>query len=238
LHALKKIAKNILPFIADASLYLSKVMAARKSILLEGANGTLLDLDHGTFPYVTSSNASLGGILAGSAVAPSRLTKSIGIMKAYVTRVGSGPFPTEFKDALGDKIREIGHEFGATTGRPRRCGWFDAVAAQYSMRLNGFSAINLTKVDVLSTLPKLKIGTAYIYKGKKLVGFPADLSALEQCRVENNEMPGWQEDISGVKDFRQLPKNCRAYIEKLEELIGCPIQYIGTGRRREEMIFR
>ena len=159
-------------------------------------------------------------------------------MKAYVTRVGGGPFPTELKDALGDKIREIGHEFGATTGRPRRCGWFDAVAAQYSMGLNGFSAINLTKVDVLSTLPKLKIGTAYIYKGKKLAGFPADLSVLEKCKVQYIEMTGWQEDISAAKKFRQLPKNCRSYIEKLERLIGCPIRYIGIGKRRQEMIYR
>lgn len=238
LRTIKKISKMILPFIADTSSYLAKAMAAKKSILLEGANGTLLDIDHGTFPYVTSSNASIGGIIAGSGVAPSRLTKTIAIMKAYVTRVGSGPFPTELKDALGAQIREIGNEFGATTGRPRRCGWFDAAAAQYSIRLNGFSAINLTKVDVLSTLPKLKIGTAYIYKGKKLTEFPADLSVLEKCRVRYIEMPGWQEDISSAKTFRALPKKCRAYIEKLEKLIGCPIQYVGTGKMRTEMIFR
>lgn len=238
LRAIKKISKMVLPLIADTSLYLANALSAKKSILLEGANGTLLDIDHGTFPYVTSSNASIGGIIAGSGIAPSRIVENIAIMKAYVTRVGSGPFPTELKDALGDKIREIGNEFGATTGRPRRCGWFDAVAAQYSMRVNGFSAINLTKVDVLSTLKKLKICTAYIYKGKKLAEFPADLSVLEQCRPHYIEMSGWQEDISSAKKFHQLPKNCMAYIKKLEKLIGCPIRYIGTGKRREEMIFR
>ncbi len=238
LKQLKKIAPKIFPFIADTSHILADAILKGKSILLEGANGALLDIDHGTYPFVTSSNASIGGILAGSGLAPTKLTSAIGIMKAYLTRVGSGPFPTELKDAFGDEIRRVGNEFGATTGRPRRCGWFDAVAARYSVQLNGFTGINLTKVDVLNFVPRIKIGVGYVHKGKKITEFPADLSVLEGCRVEYIEMPGWQEDISAAKTFRKLPKNCRRYIEKLEQLMGCPVQFIGTGKRRDEMIYR
>lgn len=238
LKQLKKITPKILPLIADTSLILGDALRKGKSVLLEGANGALLDIDHGTYPFVTSSNASIGGILAGSGLAPNRLTSSIGIMKAYLTRVGSGPFPTELKDALGDEIRRVGNEFGATTGRPRRCGWFDTVAARYSVRLNGFTGINLTKVDVLNFVPRIKIGVGYMYKGKKVTEFPADLSVLEACRVEYMEMPGWQEDISTTKTFQKLPKNCRRYIEKLEQLMGCPVRFIGTGKTRQEMIYR
>lgn len=238
LKLLKKLRRVFLPFIADTSFFLGTAIQKKKTILLEGANGTLLDLDHGTYPFVTSSNASLGGIISGSGIPPRRITSAIGIMKAYVTRVGSGPFPTELNNELGEKIRTMGHEFGATTGRPRRCGWFDAVAAQYSQRLNGFTAINLTKLDVLTGLSKLKIGIAYICKGKKLVSFPADLSVLEQCDVQYIEMPGWQQDISGAREFRQLPKNCRKYVLALEKWIGCPVKFVGTGRGGGEMVYR
>lgn len=235
---LKKLSRYILPFIADTSLFLSHALQKKKKILLEGANGTLLDLDHGTYPFVTSSNASLGGIISGSGVPPAAVASAIGIMKAYVTRVGGGPFPTELKNELGEKIRKVGDEFGATTGRPRRCGWFDAVAARYSQRINGFTAINLTKVDVLTGLPQLKIGTAYAYTGKRIAEFPADLGMLADCQVEYESVPGWKEDISGARRFADLPKNCQRYIMRLEKLIGCPVKFVGTGRGREEMVWR
>lgn len=238
LKELKKIAKDIVPLIKDTSLFLHDFLKKKKSILLEGANGTLLDIDHGTYPFVTSSNASIGGIITGSGVSASQIRNIIGIMKAYCTRVGSGPFPTELKDALGEKIRTVGAEFGATTGRPRRCGWFDAVAAKYSVRINGLDAINLTKLDVLSGIKKIKIGVAYKYKGKALTDFPFDAEILEKCNVQYEEMPGWSENIFGAKTFAALPANCKKYVARLEKLIGVPVKFIGTGQKREEMIYR
>ncbi|MEK9132101.1 MAG: adenylosuccinate synthase [Patescibacteria group bacterium] len=239
LAQIKKILPQILPLITDSSFMLDNALKAGKTILMEGANGVLLDIDHGTYPFVTSSNASLGGILAGSGVAPSKLKSAIGIMKAYFTRVGSGSFPTELDNELGESIRKAGAEFGATTGRPRRCGWFDAVAARYSQRINGYTAINLTKVDVLNSLPSIKIGIAYkCADGKRLTEFPADLSLLDKCEIEYEEMPGWQADTSAAKTFEDLPENCKKYIQRLEQLVGCPIMFIGTGRSREKMIVR
>lgn len=236
LREIKKVLPRIAPFIADTSLFLADALKRKKTLLLEGANGTLLDIDHGTYPFVTSSNASIGGIITGSGIAPRAVEGVIGIMKAYVTRVGSGPFPTELNDALGESIRQAGAEFGATTGRPRRCGWFDAVAARYAVRLNGFTGINLTKVDVLNSLASLKIATTYRYEGKRITEFPSDIRVLEECTPEYKEMPGWKCDLGSARRFGDLPKNCRAYITALEKFIGVPISYIGTGRRREEMI--
>lgn len=235
---LKKILPEITPLIADTGLFLAESLKKKKSLLLEGANGTLLDIDHGTYPFVTSSNASIGGIISGTGVAPQHIKNVIGIMKAYVTRVGSGPFPTELTGSLGEEIRKIGNEFGATTGRPRRCGWFDVPAARYSVRINGLSGINLTKIDVLSSLPKIKVGTAYIYKGRRITEFPADLKILESCKMEYEDFEGWQTDISKAKTFSDLPKACRKYIRTLEKFIGCPIWFVGTGKRRDEMIMR
>ncbi len=238
LKELKKIAKVIVPLIADTSLFLDNAFKKKKSILLEGANGTLLDIDHGTYPFVTSSNASIGGIITGSGIAANRINNVVGIMKAYFTRVGSGPFPTELNDALGEKIRTIGAEFGATTGRPRRCGWFDAVAAKYAVRINGLDAINLTKLDVLSGIPKIKIGVAYKYKGKRISEFPDEIEILEKCSVAYEEVQGWSENIAGAKKIAALPANCKKYIARLEKLIGVPVKFIGTGQKREEMIYR
>lgn len=239
LKQIKAILPRILPLITDSSVMLDSALASGKTILMEGANGVLLDIDHGTYPFVTSSNASLGGILAGSGVASSKLKSSIGIMKAYFTRVGSGPFPTELNNELGEQIRTAGAEFGATTGRPRRCGWFDAVAARYSQRINGYTAINLTKIDVLNSLPSLKIGVAYkCANGKRLTEFPADLSLLDKCEIEYEEMPGWQTDTAQAKTFDELPENCKKYILRLEQMIGAPIMFIGTGQSREKMIVR
>lgn len=238
LAAIKEILPKIKPMIIDTSLFLSEALKKGQTILCEGANGALLDVDHGSYPFVTSSNASIGGIIAGSGLAPKHLQSVIGIMKAYLTRVGSGPFPTELKDSLGDKIREIGGEFGSTTGRPRRCGWFDAVAARYSARINGFTGINLTKVDVLNQLETIKVGISYKHNGEKITEFPSDISALEDCEVEYKEFPGWMADASKAKTFEDLPQNCRNYVKALENLIGCPIQFIGIGKNREEMIAR
>lgn len=240
LLALQKVLPRILPLIADTGAFIRSSLTGTKkhTILLEGANGTLLDIDHGTYPFVTSSNATIGGIISGSGVAPRFLSSAIGIVKAYTTRVGSGPFPTELNDALGEKIRTEGAEFGATTGRPRRCGWFDAVSTRYGVQLNGFTAINLTKVDVLNSLPSLKIAVAYKYKGKKLKEFPTDLDVLEKCTVEYMTLPGWKSDTAHAKIFAQLPPNCRRYITTIEKLIGCPVMFIGTGKNREQMIFK
>lgn len=238
LKQIKAYAKRFLPYVTDTSLFLAQERKKRKSILMEGANGTLLDVDHGTYPYVTSSNASIGGVITGSGVAPREIKSVVAIVKAYTTRVGSGPFPTELTDALGEEIRKIGNEYGATTGRPRRCGWFDAVAVRYAVRINGCTDINLTKVDVLNSLSTIKIAVAYKYKGKRYTEFPADLSVLEGAKMEYIEMPGWKKDISGAKTFAQLPRNCQNYIKKLEKLVECPMTFIGTGVQRTALITR
>lgn len=234
----RDIAVKIKPMIIDSAYYLNKALEKNQTILIEGANGTLLDIDHGTYPYVTSSNASAGGIVTGTVIGPKKINEIIGIMKAYTTRVGEGPFPTELTDDLGEKIRTIGGEFGATTGRPRRCGWFDAVIGKYSVMINSLTAINLTKLDVLTGISTLKIATNYKYMGEYLKSFPACLDVLKDTEVEYIELPGWQEDISKVRDFKNLPKNARAYVEKIEELIECQAAYIGVGVGRDEMIFR
>ncbi len=226
---------DIKPLIIDTYNYLDEAYREGKKILLEGANGTLLDIDHGTYPFVTSSNASIGGAIAGSGIAPKKIDSIIGIMKAYCTRVGAGPFPTELEDESGNKIREKGGEYGSTTGRPRRCGWFDAVASKYSAQLNGMTSINLTKLDVLTGLGSLKIGTAYHYNGEKLPSFPCCINKLEQVEVDYIEMPGWDEDISGARNIADLPENARKYIEKIEELLEVPVDFVGVGVSREQM---
>ncbi|MDD3861501.1 MAG: adenylosuccinate synthase [Candidatus Gracilibacteria bacterium] len=234
----KKILDKVKPMVVDSAYYLNNALDNGKTVLVEGANGTLLDIDHGTYPFVTSSNASAGGIITGIGVGPRRLGSVIGIMKAYTTRVGGGPFPTELLDELGEKIRTIGGEFGATTGRPRRCGWFDAVVGKYSVMINTLTSINLTKLDVLTGLPFLKIATAYKYKGEKLNSFPSSLEILENIEIEYIEMPGWTEDLSKVRKFEDLPANAQAYVKKIEELIGCRANFIGVGIERGDMIFR
>jgi adenylosuccinate synthase len=229
-------AKRILPMLADTSYYLNNAIDNGKTVLLEGANGTLLDIDHGTYPFVTSSNASIGGVITGSGISALKLKSAIGIMKAYTTRVGEGPFPSELKNALGDQIREQGGEYGATTGRPRRCGWFDAVVGKYSNQINGFTSINLTKLDVLSGLPVLQIANAYYFKGQILKSFPSSLEVLENVEVRYEEMPGWKEDISKAKTFEELPINAQNYVRRIEELVGAKVGFIGVGMKREEMI--
>ncbi|MFH1534328.1 MAG: adenylosuccinate synthase [Nitrospirota bacterium] len=238
LAELKEIAKRIKPMIIESSHFLNKAIEEGKKILIEGANGAMLDIDHGTYPFVTSSNSTVAGVISGTGIPATKLNNVIGIMKAYTTRVGAGPFPTELFDGIGKQIQETGGEFGATTGRPRRCGWFDAFVGKYSTIINGFTEINLTKLDVLSGIPTLQIATGYKHNGEQLDSFPSSLEVLEHVEVDHIEMPGWDEDISGVRNYDDLPENARKYVEKIEELIGCHIASIGVGVAREDMIFR
>jgi adenylosuccinate synthase len=202
---------------------------------MEGANGTLLDIDHGTYPYVTSSNATIGGIVSGSGVSALKIDSAIGIMKAYMTRVGAGPFPSELEDATGEKLRTTGNEFGSTTGRPRRCGWFDAVASRYAVMINGLTAINLTKLDVLDEFDTIKIVTKYMYQGKELDSIPASLDILEQVEVEYEELPGWNQQIDKARNIADLPENAQNYVARIEQLLGCPVDFVGVGVNREQL---
>lgn len=237
-------AERIKEFVFDTSLFLNKSLDEGKNVLFEGAQGTLLDIDHGTFPFVTSSNATAGGACTGSGIGPKRIGKIIGVAKAYTTRVGSGPFPTELTDEIGNFLREKGGEYGTTTGRPRRCGWLDVVILRYAKRINGLDEIALTKLDVLSGIKKLKIATAYKLEGKIIEEFPTSISELEKCQPIYIEFDGWErleqkEWKKIVKfGFEVLPKNAKVYLKKIEELIGIPITIISLGPSREETIIR
>jgi adenylosuccinate synthase len=226
------------PLIADTTAWLLGAAEEGKRILFEGAQGTLLDIDHGTYPYVTSSNASAAGAWPGTGV-PSRAIKNIlGVVKAYTTRVGEGPFPTELKDALGSQIREQGHEYGTTTGRPRRCGWLDTFAIRYAVRLNSVDGVVITLLDVLGGLPELKICTGYTVNGKPLAEFPDDPAALEQAQPILEELEPWKEDLSGAKSYRELPRAARAYVKRVEEILDVPARILSVGPSREQTIFR
>lgn len=231
-------AKRLEPLIIDSVKYLNDAYDQGKRILIEGANATLLDLDFGTYPFVTSSNASIGGACTGLGIAPHLIEQCIGIVKAYTTRVGSGPFPTELTNDLGNTIREKGHEYGTTTGRPRRCGWLDTVVLQYSQAINRFESLNLTKLDVLSGFPELKIGVEYRYQGKTVPSFPSHLEVLANVEVVYETLPGWSEDISAARTFEDLPQEAKNYITRIEEIVKVPIRWIGVGAGRDEMIQR
>ncbi|MCI0469664.1 MAG: adenylosuccinate synthase [Nitrospirae bacterium] len=230
-------AERLSSYIADTDILINRMIDEKKNMLFEGAQGTLLDIDHGTYPYVTSSNAGAGGACTGLGVAPTKIDKIIGIVKAYTTRVGEGPFPTEIKDALGEKIREKGGEYGATTGRPRRCGWLDIVALRHSIRINGFTGLVLTKLDILDGLDTIRICNSYRCEGKIVDEFPKDLNVLERCEPVYEEVPGWKESTSGVKRFDRLPKAAQRYIRKIERLLGTKIQIVSSGQKRDELIF-
>lgn len=223
-------------YVADTSLLLHRDIKAGKKLLFEGAQGTLLDVDHGTYPFVTSSSTCAGGAATGSGISPRELHEIIGISKAYVTRVGGGPFPTELFDADGEKIREIGGEFGATTGRPRRCGWFDALVLRYAVRVNGLTGVALTKLDVLDKFDTIKVCTGYSYNGAVLDELPSNLEVFSQCKPVYEELPGWSSDITAARRFEDLPVNARSYVKRLEELIGCPIVLVSVGPGRESTI--
>ncbi|MGE4580515.1 MAG: adenylosuccinate synthase [Desulfuromonadales bacterium] len=223
-------------YLGRASLILNESIEAGHNILFEGAQGSLLDIDHGTYPYVTSSSTIAGGACTGSGVGPRFIDEVIGISKAYVTRVGEGPFPTELNDEMGEKLRQVGQEFGATTGRPRRTGWFDAVALREAVRTNGLTGLAITKLDVLNELDTIKICTAYSYQGDMLETFPQDLDVLNDCKPVYEEMEGWSSDLSGVRTYDDLPEKARVYLKKLEEVTGCPIALVSVGPRRDQTI--
>jgi adenylosuccinate synthase len=231
-----RLRERLAPRVIDTSLYLDRALAAGRRVLFEGAQGTMLDVDHGTYPYVTSSNTVAGAACTGGGIAPNRITAVIGITKAYTTRVGSGPFPTELNDDLGRKLREDGEEFGATTGRPRRCGWFDAVVARQAVRLNGLAGMAITKLDVLTGIKKLRVCVAYDFEGRRLEEIPASLSVLNAARPIYEEFPGWTESISRARSLDDLPVNARRYVSCLEELCGIPSVLVSVGARRGETI--
>ena len=225
-------------FIVDTQELIYRMKSGGKRIMLEGAQGALLDIDHGTYPFVTSSSCCVGGALTGTGLGPKDIGRALGIFKSYTTRVGNGPFPTELKGEDGDKLRERGNEYGTTTGRPRRCGWFDLVAATYSVRLNGLSEIAMTKLDVISGLPTVKICTAYEVDGKRLTGFPQELSILERCTPVYEEMPGWSEEEIKTGSFEEFPLNACRYVERIEESLGVTVSFISTGPARDETVVR
>lgn len=225
-------------YLMDVSLYLNQAIKEDKKILFEGAQGTLLDVDHGTFPYVTSSNPIAGGACVGTGVGPTKIDKVIGITKAYTTRVGRGPLPTEIQGEMEEYIRQKGREFGATTGRPRRCGWFDTVVVNYAVRINGMDSVALTKIDVLSDLDKIKICTSYKYDGKLIKEFPASLEILQKCIPVYEEMKGWKKDISQVTNYEDLPRQLKAYISRIEELVRTKVVIVSVGPKRSQTIIR
>ncbi|MFD2356596.1 adenylosuccinate synthase [Nonomuraea ferruginea] len=229
-------AERLKPHIADTSLVLSKALDEDKFVLLEGGQGTLLDIDHGTYPFVTSSSPTSGGACAGAGIPPNRLTKVIGILKAYTTRVGSGPFPTELEDEMGEWLRRTGGEYGVTTGRNRRCGWFDAVIARYATRINGVTDFFLTKLDVLSGLERIPVCVAYDVDGTRHDEIPMTQTEFHHAKPIYEELPGWQEDITGAKTFEDLPPNAQAYVRALEEMSGAPISAIGVGPGRDQTL--
>jgi adenylosuccinate synthase len=224
--------------ICDTSAILADAIKRNEPILLEGAQGFLLDPDYGTYPFGTSSSPTAAGACLGSGIAPNKLTHVLGVFKAFQTRVGAGPMPTELKDATGDMIREKGHEYGTTTGRARRCGWFDAVAGRLSARINGFNSMVITRLDILDGMPKLNICTSYKIDGKKVDNFPSSIAALEKCEPVLEEMAGWDKPTADARKFKDLPQNAQRYINRLEELICCPVSLIGNGKHRENTIVR
>lgn len=243
-------AKYLAPFISDTVVLVNDLMEKGKNILFEGAQGTLLDIDHGTYPYVTSSNACAGGVCTGLGVSPNSIDGIVGIVKAYTTRVGSGPFPTELHDELGETLRLKGGEYGATTGRARRCGWLDLVSMRHSIRINGFTGLALTKLDVLDGLEKIKVCVAYTYKdptnscscskkGKpcRFTDFPQQAGVVEMCEPVYEELEGWSESTKGIENYRDLPKQAKAYIKYISERLNVKVDLISTGQKRNEVIF-
>jgi adenylosuccinate synthase len=231
-------ARRLAPHLADATALVGEALAAGEVVLCEGAQGLLLDLDHGTYPYVTSSSTVAGGALTGLGFGPRYVSRVVGVAKAYTTRVGAGPFPTELLGDVGERIRQIGHEYGTTTGRPRRCGWLDLVILRYAARVNGLDEFALTKLDVLSGLDQLKVAVAYDREGERIEYFPAEfgVEALAEWQPVYEDLPGWVEDISGARSRDDLPPAARAYVERIEEWVDVPITLIGVGPERTQAI--
>jgi len=235
----RELAAEFAPYVADSVAILHEEERSASRILIEGANATMLDIDFGTYPFVTSSSTTIGGVCSGLGIAPNKVSHVVGVAKAYTTRVGAGPYPTEIHSDLGDAIREAGGEYGTTTGRPRRCGWLDMVALRYACAVNGFSFMNITKLDVLDKLPEVKIAVEYRLPsrgGETVKYFPADLDLLEECEVVYETLPGWQTDISGIRTYEDLPQNAKRYIERVEDLLDIPVRWIGVGPGRDALI--
>ncbi len=228
--------EQLVPLIRETSSIIREAATKGELVLLEGAQGALLDPDFGTYPYVTSSSPLAGAGCIGVGLSPRQINRVVGIFKAYNTRVGAGPMPTELKDEIGDLIREKAREYGATTGRPRRCGWFDAVAGRFSVQINGLSDIALTHLDIYDGFPSIKICTAYKFKGDVLTSFPSDITILEKCQPIYEELDGWQESISGIRNFKKLPAEARNYMSRLEDLLSCPISLVAVGPDRRQII--
>jgi adenylosuccinate synthase len=229
-------ADRLAAHITDTDILIHKMLSENKNILCEGAQGTLLDIDHGTYPYVTSSNSTAGGACTGLGIGPTNITKVIGVVKAYTTRVGSGPFPTEIKDALGEQLREHGGEYGATTGRPRRCGWLDMVILRHSIRINGVTGIAITKLDILDGMPSLKMCTSYRYKGDVISEFPKEINIFEECEPIYEEIAGWDSSTAGLRDYKDLPGPAKEYLKKIQDMLGVEVDFISTGQKRDELI--
>lgn len=229
-------AEKLAPYVADTDIIVNETISAKGNVLFEGAQGTLLDIDHGTYPFVTSSNAIAGGACTGLGVGPTKISRVLGVVKAYTTRVGSGPFPTEIAGDLGNILRERGGEYGATTGRPRRCGWLDMVALRHAARINGITGIAVTKLDILDGLETIKICTAYRHEGKQYDEFPKEMHIFSECEPVYEELKGWKTSTLGIREFRELPRNAKAYIRTIEKILGVKTHIVSTGQRRDEII--
>jgi len=234
----QKLAERLCPYVIDSVSYIHKAIAEKKRVLVEGANALMLDLDFGTYPFVTSSSTTIGGVCTGLGIPPKMIGETIGVVKAYTTRVGGGPFPTEQLNEIGTHLQEVGREWGTTTGRRRRCGWLDLVVLKHSTLINGYDSFNLTKLDILDQLPEIKVGVRYLVDGKELVGFPADLELLAKVEVEYITLPGWQSCIEKVTKYEDLPENCKKYVEFIEQFMGIPVKWIGVGPGREAMVVK
>ncbi|MBA7473219.1 Adenylosuccinate synthetase [subsurface metagenome] len=230
--------ERLAPHIKDTTIILEEALSREELVLLEGAQGTLLDPDFGTYPYTTSSSPLAGEGCLGTGIGPTKLSRILGVFKAYCSRVGTGPMPTELKNETGDLIRERGHEYGTVTGRPRRCGWFDAIAARFSTRINGFTGAAITRLDILDTFPRLKICVGYKLDGNTIDYFSGNIATLEKCQPIYEELPGWQAPISHIREYEQLPVKARQYVTRLEELISCPVNLICVGPEREQTILK
>ncbi|MFC5450618.1 adenylosuccinate synthase [Paenibacillus aestuarii] len=227
-------AEVLRPYVTDTSVVLNNYIDEGRRVLFEGAQGVMLDIDQGTYPYVTSSNPTAGGVCIGSGVGPTKIHNIIGVAKAYTTRVGDGPFPTELNNEIGDWIREKGFEYGTVTGRPRRVGWFDSVVVRHARRVSGITGLSLNSIDVLTGLETVKICTGYMYRGELIEHYPASLKAISECEAVYEELPGWSEDVSGARSLSDLPENARHYVERVSQLTGIPIAIFSVGRNREQ----
>jgi len=236
LSELDRLAPRLLPLAEDVGLLVHRAQKTGAAVLLEGAQGSLLDVDHGTYPFVTSSSTTSGGAATGAGVAPTSIDAVLGVVKAYTTRVGTGPFPTEMDDPMAERLRSLGNEFGATTGRPRRCGWFDAIVVRYAARINGLTDVAVTKLDVLDTLDRIAICTGYEYEGDVHTEFPSDIATLDAVKPRYEWVEGWQRPTGEARRLADLPAAARAYLDRLRELIETPVTYVSVGTRRDQII--